>query len=394
MRICIVADRFPLLSETFVIAQVKGLSARGHDVEVLCRETDSDWPDGNATVRLHWGKFAALNGPVQKLDTQRRHKAWRIMDRLDTAYLATFDVIIAHFGYEGARTAAVLRRLQQAPPLVTIYHGHDVSTVAHNGDMWIYKELFRTGALHLTVNAPFRAALVAAGAPAERTQVHHMGISPEAFVFEQRDWSARPVHILTVGRLTEKKGIGDAITALERFAVDHPGIDWRHDIIGTGELDAELRQQAAASPVADRITFLGARPHDEVRSRLQAAHIFLLPSVTAANGDAEGVPVSLMEAMSAGALVVSTDHSGIPELITDGHTGFLAPERDTDAIAAKIAAAALCADPAQIAQAAAAQVHRAFNTNHQLDALEQLLTGLCARRPDRPKPGMAEKTKA
>jgi colanic acid/amylovoran biosynthesis glycosyltransferase len=384
MRICVVADKFPLLSETFVLAQVNGLSSRGHDVEVLCSEKAEDLPECAPPIRQHWGQLAMLNRPVQGLNTRFRHKAWRALDRLNAAYLSTFDVIIAHFGYQGARVAAMLRHVDPAPPLVTIYHGHDVSTVAHDGAMWIYDELFQTGALHLAVNEDFCRDLISAGAPAEKTLVHRMGISPRAFGFQQRNWALRPLRILTVGRLTEKKGIGDAIDALERFSANHPGIDWCHEIIGTGELDEALRQQSAVSSVADRIHFLGARAHDEVKTRMESAHIFLLPSMTAPNGDAEGVPVSLMEAMSSGALVVSTSHSGIPELIEDGHTGFLAPERDSDGIADKIAEAALFDDPNRIAHAAAEKVHSEFNTARQLDELEQLLEEVCgaSRPPD------------
>ncbi|MFW5642341.1 MAG: glycosyltransferase [Roseicyclus sp.] len=391
MRICVVAEKYPLLSETFVRAQVEGLAARGHEVEVLCSEAMADGPGGGPGVRRRWGVFAAANRPVGRAAPRLRHKAWRLMDRLDAGYLSGFDAVLAHFGYQGARVASALRGAPRAPPLVTIYHGHDVATVAHDGAMWIYDELFRTGALHLAVNDAFRRTLVAAGSPADRTLVHRMGISADAFAFRQRDWSERPLRILTVGRLTEKKGIACAIEALGHLARRHPQIDWRHEIVGTGELEEALHRQAAASPVAGRIAFLGARPHDEVRHRLDAAHIFLLPSVTAANGDAEGVPVSLMEAMSSGALVVSSAHSGIPELVEDGVTGFLAPERDAAALALRIAAAARVAEPGRIARAAREKVGRDFDAARQMDRLEDLLAGLAPAARDAQPPRSARR---
>lgn len=377
MRICIVVDQFPKLSETFVLAQVEGLSARGHEVEVLCNGSHDDLPV-RARVRHHWGPLAAFNRLAGMFDVRVRHKMRALLDRLDAGYLSTFDVIVAHFGYEGARVAATLRHSRTAPPLATIYHGHDVSTVAHDGAMWIYQDLFQSGALHLPVNASFCQTLIDAGAPPERTRVHHVGISPDIFAFSQRDWTARPLRILSVARLTEKKGISCAISALERVAKDHPDIDWQYDIVGTGELEDQLHAQAEASPVSGRIRFRGALPHGEVRHLLSTAHIFLLPSVSAANGDTEGVPVSLMEAMASGAIVVSTVHSGIPELIEDGVTGYLAPERDVAALARKLATAATSPDADRIAAGALRTVRRDFNAKLQLGELEQMLEELHA----------------
>ncbi|PTE20170.1 colanic acid biosynthesis glycosyltransferase WcaL [Cereibacter changlensis JA139] len=385
MRLCIVVDTYPRLSETFVQAQAEGLAARGHEVEVLCRESGASGQHGPIRIRRWWGLLAALNGPTERLGFGPRHKVRRALDRMEARYLSGFDVVLAHFGYEGARVAAVLSRLEKAPPLVTIYHGHDVATVIRNGAMSLYDQLFRVGALHLPVNAVFRQMLVDAGAPPERTLVHHMGIASGAFASAPRDWNARPLRILSVGRLTEKKGFAVAIAALERLAEDYPDLDWRYEIVGTGALQEPLRAQAESSAVAGRISFLGARPHAEVQRLLAAAHVFLLPSVTAANGDAEGVPVSLMEAMASGALTVSTDHSGIPELIEDGVTGFLAPERDIPALARRLAAAAHGDCPEGITRAAAEKVRQDFDADHQLLSLELLLSAL----PENQRTGQA-----
>ncbi|TIU75982.1 MAG: colanic acid biosynthesis glycosyltransferase WcaL, partial [Mesorhizobium sp.] len=115
-----------------------------------------------------------------------------------------------------------------------------------------------------------------------------------------------------------------------------PRDDWNYSVIGAGELLEQLKRLAAELGIAGRVDFLGPRPHAEVKQRLRDAHVFVLPSVSAHNGDLEGIPVALMEAMAAGLTVVSTYHSGIPELIEDGKTGFLAPERDVAALAGKL----------------------------------------------------------
>ncbi len=102
-------------------------------------------------------------------------------------------------------------------------------------------------------------------------------------------------------------------------------------------LRGELEKLSADLGIAERVQFLGSQPHKVVKNWLARAHVFVLPSVTAQNGDVEGIPVALMEAMAAGLTVVSTRHSGIPELIEHGVGGFLSPERDVEALAANLA---------------------------------------------------------
>lgn len=380
MKICVVVDIYPKLSETFVKAQVEALAARGHEVEVLCRRIGDRSENSTVPIRRWWGALSFLNAPIGLLSYRLSHRVTRSLDRLNADYLSGFDVVLAHFGYTGVRVACTLARMNPGLPLATIYHGHDVSTVAHADDaMSLYDELFRVGALHLPVNEVFCRIMVDAGAPPERTVVHHVGAPLDTFTFTHRGPTTGPLQILSVCRLTEKKGIKYALAALEQFAEDHPDVDWRYQIVGTGELEEALRNQAATLRVANRINFLGAQPHEEVRRLLKEADMFLLPSVTARNGDSEGVPVSLMEAMASGVLVVSTCHSGIPELVEDGVTGFLASERDVDSLADRIAAAAESKDAEAIARAAAAKVQKDYNQDEQLDELERLLKSILVR---------------
>lgn len=368
MRICIVADRFPRLSETFVLHQVEGLRARGHDISVLCNAAGGS--AAPCPTRRRWNGFAGLQPWVDAMPSRVRHKARQSLDRLDAGYLGGFDVILAHFGYEGARVAALARENEGLPPLVTIYHGHDVATVAHDGAFALYEDLFGHGALHLPVNDAFRRTLIAAGAPADRTVTHHMGIDPVAFPFQTRDWTHRPMEIFSVGRLTEKKGFSVALNALEQL----PDLDWQYRVVGNGEDAQSLMRQAAGLAVRDRINWLGPLPHNRVRALLTEAHLFLLPSVTAANGDAEGVPVSLMEAMASGAVPISTWHSGIPDLIEDGVSGLLAPERDAVRLAERLREAMTRPDRlGPMAEAGRARVLDAFNAGRQIAVLEHLL---------------------
>jgi colanic acid/amylovoran biosynthesis glycosyltransferase len=130
-----------------------------------------------------------------------------------------------------------------------------------------------------------------------------------------------------VARLVEKKGIADAIVAMS-----HLILPYEYIVVGDGPLRERLAQLAAARGVSSNVTFAGAQPASEVINILHSADVLLAPSVTAADGDIEGIPVSIIEGMSAGLPVVATRHSGIPEAVADGRSGFLVAEHDVDGL--------------------------------------------------------------
>jgi colanic acid/amylovoran biosynthesis glycosyltransferase len=121
-----------------------------------------------------------------------------------------------------------------------------------------------------------------------------------------------------------------------RLRAEAPELAWHYTIIGDGPLRRRLETLASKLGIASQVSFLGSLAHEDVKQWLRRSHAFVLPSVTAKNGDVEGIPVALMEAMAAGLTVVSSDHSGIPELIEDRKTGFLAPESDVETLANRL----------------------------------------------------------
>jgi colanic acid/amylovoran biosynthesis glycosyltransferase len=209
--------------------------------------------------------------------------------------------------------------------------------------------------------------LIDAGAPEENVVVHHMGIDPDAIPYSWRSWRGEVLELISVCRLTEKKGIEFALRALAIVAESQPRLNWRYTVVGDGPLRASLEALAFGLGIEQWVAFAGGAPHAEVKRLLHQAHAFVLPSVAAGNGDMEGIPVALMEAMAAGLTVVSTHHSGIPELIQDGVTGFLAPERDAGTLASKLAWIAHSPEDCEpVAQAARRKVETDFN-KHRLD---------------------------
>ena len=124
------------------------------------------------------------------------------------------------------------------------------------------------------------------------------------------------------------------IQAVASLLHKYPQVEYR--IIGDGPLRPELSRLIQGANAGEQIKLLGWRTQEDIVKLMQEAHIFLAPSITSSTGDQEGIPVVLMEAMAQGLPVVSTWHSGIPELVQDGISGLLAPERDSDALAAKL----------------------------------------------------------
>ncbi|GAG59657.1 unnamed protein product, partial [marine sediment metagenome] len=173
------------------------------------------------------------------------------------------------------------------------------------------------------------------GCNKERIILHRMGINLGIFKFsERRIQSNESIKILTVGRLVEKKGHKYAIKAIAKIVKRYKNIEYI--IAGDGSLRKELENLVSELEIKNYVEFLGVVEQNEVLKLYRQAHIFVLPSITASNGDQEGIPIVLMEAQATGLPVISTYHSGIPEVIVDGESGFLVPEKDIDALTQKI----------------------------------------------------------
>lgn len=246
-----------------------------------------------------------------------------------------YDVVHCHFGGNGRRAVAFRRAGALTGRVVTTFHAYDLTGTVHDYGPAVYRGLFRHGDLFLAISEYARQRLVDLGCPESRIRVHRMGIDCRAIRYVPRfPPEGRKTRLLTVARLVEKKGIAYALEAVAMLVAD--GWDIEYVIVGDGPLRPALEARARALGIGDRVRFRGALTEDRVREELGDAAIFLLPSVTAPNGDQEGIPVVLMEAMASGMPVVATAYAGIPELVEDGRSGCLVPERDAAAIAARL----------------------------------------------------------
>ncbi len=185
-----------------------------------------------------------------------------------------------------------------------------------------------------------------------------------------------PLRILAVGRLVEKKGYDVLLDALARLSASQPPAPFTCRIVGDGPLAGHLRNRAEALGIGPLVVFDGARPHWAVAEAYGDADVFVQASVVLPDGDRDGIPNVLLEAMASGLPVVATSVAGIPEAVADGETGLLVPGADPDALAAAIAR--LAADPglrATLGRAARARVLDQFDRRATVRTMATLFGG-------------------
>jgi len=264
--------------------------------------------------------------------------------------------------------------------LVVAFRGRDISEqIATHGEH-IYDELFREADACLPNCKFFAERLKGLGCPPERIRVVHSGVFPEQFPFRPPAYDGQGfVRLLTVGRLVEKKGIEYAIRAVAQLR--EGGADARFTIVGDGPLRGELEGLAGDLGVADVVQFAGQRRQAEIADLLSKHHVFLAPSVTASDGDQDGPVNVLKEAMLTGLPVVATRHGGIPELVEEGVSGYVVPERDNEAIAEALAR--LLAEPERwraMGEAGRQRVEAEFDARGITDRLEMIYYCLVGKR--------------
>jgi len=196
--------------------------------------------------------------------------------------------------------------------------------------------MFQTAAAVTGPSEYVRNRLIGAGCPPERARVLHYGIPTDRIRFAPpgQRFDGKSVEFLFVGRMTPKK---DPITLLRSFALARermPELDARLSMLGDGPMRAEVEAAVEELGLGDAVRLRGRVAHDEVIAAFANAHIYVQHSVTAPDGDEEGLPVSITEALAGGLPVVATRHSGIPEVVRDGETGFIVEEGDAEGMAA------------------------------------------------------------
>lgn len=392
-------SRFPVTSETFIVREIEALDRLDRfDIELRSLFPSPDKPVHEVARRwterlIRPTTAAAFAGLAWALFTRPRALAsvlaavisgYRSPSLLIRALLTVMlacahakDLthrpgpthIHAHFATYPALAAWVSQQLV----------GTSYSFTAHAHDLYVHTAMLdrkiSDARFVVTISEYNRELLepVAMG----RTPIHvvHAGIDVTAYAFRPRSIPAEgPVRALTVASLQEYKGHS---VLLEALALGGPAIDRiTLDLIGDGVLRSDLEDEVARLGLGARVRFLGSRNEVEVRAALNDADLFVLPSIIANDGQMEGLPVALMEALACGVPTVSTQLSGIPEIIVDGVTGLLAAPGDFDSLNQTMAAMVKSGNGArEFAEAGRKLVTSDFDLEQSVSALSRLLAG-------------------
>ena len=366
------------LSETFIAEQIRHL--RGVDVVVLgIRFQNRDRFELPAGHVINPGGTAG--GRIREI-------LYIVSGRsstLDRAIIEEkIDLLHAHFGVEGlyALPFALRHRL----PLITTFWGFDATMsrrhlLSSGKPAWIRYALLadrlrRRGTLFIAVSEFLRNRLIGSGFPPDRTIVHYNGVDVAAFAPARHDPEGQT--ILSVGRLVEKKGLEYLIKA---FALVAPqATEARLAIAGEGPLRRPLERLTAECGLTSRVTFHGSLPHRAVAGLMQKSSIVCQPSVTAADGDSEGLPTVALEAAATARPIVATRHSGIPEIVVDGTTGFLLAERDVRGLADRLLLLLKNADLRRaMGEAGRRRIEERFDLRRQAERLEEIYSETISR---------------
>lgn len=321
------------LSETFVRDQALALR-RWHPVMVGERLIESLPLEGLPAQARYRG--------LPSLPQRLTGAMWRTLNRSPprTARIIRGlrpDLVHAHFGFDGVEAWPYAEAL--GVPLLVTLHGSDITTSmewfarGQGGRRWksYPKRLARLTkqkqVSFVAVSRNIHDAAVAAGLPPERIFIRPIGIDTTRFAHAGQMVAERRPLVLFLGRLVEKKGCNFLVEAFQNIRRQVPGAELV--IAGDGP---ERSRLAACVPADGGISFLGAVTRDQVQALLAQARVLCLPSVTAQNGDAEGLPLVILEAQASGVPVVTSARGGASEGIEDGRTGYAFAERDVAAL--------------------------------------------------------------
>ena len=399
-RVGYVVKVYPRFSETFVVTEILAREAHGEQLVVFALRPTTDTHFHAALSRVQapvhhlpralkasqlWQTIARGHAELadfgarmaELLPLTSRLEADEVAQGIELALAVRARGITrlhAHFASAQARVTAVAARLADVPWSVTT-HAKDI---CHDDvDRLLLADLLHDAATVVAIS--------------DYNKRHLAGIAPRATVarvangldltgFPYR--APRPVEgalrVLAVGRLVEKKGFG---VLLEAAAIARSaGVDLRIEVAGGGELAEPLADQARRLGLDDVVTWLGSRPQDEILEHLRAADVFVAPCVVGSDGNADGLPTVILEAMAVGTPVISTAVTGIPEVVrgtvTDPSTGVLLEPGDADGLAAALAALASPDFPREaVTGRARALVEREHDTRTQARLLAESTGG-------------------
>jgi len=391
---------YPRFSETFIVTEILAREAAGESLEIFALRPTSD-------TRFH-PEIARVQAPVTFLPKPSKlSDAWALLAEATATIpgfarryaellpeLVTYDAAdvhqAVHLACEVSRSgithlhAHFATLAGQTAEIAALLAGIAYSVTTHAKD--IFHESVVPARLHRTIARSHHVITISGynlnhlttqyPDHAQKLHLVYNGLELDRFPFSvpaALDGS-KPLRIAAVGRMVEKKGFFDLVAAAGRLVAQ--GIPVEVRIAGEGALFTRVQTAIDIAGLGDVITLLGARTQQEVRDLLAWADVFAAPSIVGADGNADGLPTVLLEAMASGVPCVASTVTGIPEAIEHGVTGFLHTPGDVDEL---VSALATIADPAFDRQTTAAaarhHVENRFDSRSQARMLMALENG-------------------
>lgn len=343
-RIAYVVKRYPRFSETFIVNEILAHEAAGVAIEIFALRPPEDThfqeiisrvrapltylPHENVKASRFWEMVSGIargRPALWEALCQGQGESGRDMYQALLLCQAVLERHITHLHAHFASLATTITRMAAylaGVPFTFTAHAKDIfHQSVTDGDL---RRKLAQAKQVITVSDFNRAYLRSRfGRDADRVVRVYNGLDLEQFRYATP--TERPARIVAVGRLVEKKGFSDLIKACAILAA--AGRQFQCDIIGGGELMVPLRQQISDLGLINTVRLLGPRPQQEVVDALHSAAVLAAPCIVGDDGNRDGLPTVLLEAMALGTPCVSTDVTGIPELVRDDHTGLVVPPR-------------------------------------------------------------------
>jgi colanic acid/amylovoran biosynthesis glycosyltransferase len=265
-------------------------------------------------------------------------------------------------------------------PTVVSFHGADVLVDMDNrAYRKATKEMLDATTRVFVRSASLQRAVVELGCDERKIDIVRTGIPLQEFPFREREFPTNGEwRFLQASRLVQKKGIATTLHAFTHFLEHYPRATLT--IAGEGPMLDELKELTRKLKIADRVMLPGFIAPGKLREIYYASHIFLHPSETGSDGNQEGIPNSMLEAMATGLPVFATEHGGIPEAIENGVSGILVPERDYQALSRALLESVRDPDLlARLARDGANVVAEKFDQENQIRRLEEIYLGMVGR---------------
>ena len=332
-RILVYNDSFFITSQTFIYYQVQSLSEK-YEVDLLGLKFVN--PHGYEIDSFRTHEISLPKNTFEKAVSKMYRESFnsplnlnpRSYVRLRKLFKKnSYSAIHAHFGYNGLNILKHAKKCRL--PLVVTFHGYDASRMLSDEtyknrlpELFEYASAIILVSRHMIDNLNLERWL-------DKVKIIPCTVDPDVFEI-RRENSTNGIKILHSGRLVDKKGVPDLIKVFRNLRRRYDTIELH--IVGDGKKLERCKELVQKFKLDKNVTFYGAVSHDDVKNILSKADIFVLNSRVGDDGDMEGTPVTLLEAMCSKVPVISTRHAGIPDVIEDGVNGLLVDERDNEGL--------------------------------------------------------------